>query len=529
MIKKIISCVFSLFFLFLFVSKVKADVGEAPGKGGVITSGDKSEYIEMRSEEVVFDIKYQDEDSPFYDEESDARFSPFDQYAEVNARFEMYNTSDSEVEMELMFPVHEIPFIDSDIYDEESKFNQSLNYSVLVNGKEVDYKHEVYKMASYQMDPNYENEAVHSLTFKVSFPSKEKTNIVISYDTRLVYEPKSIYGTFNYIMETGSHWKGDIGSGKVIFRFPSEINEGVFLEYNDFFEIRDNDLVWEFENLEPDEVDNIRVSYSPKFLDRWNQKPEELTSIKSYGDIELELENIPDEEKYSDISELGWWYHVETSPLFVLPEKDQTFTSGWLAEFREEDRPWIKLEFEGTYKIRSMEVLNGFNSTAYSIKEDPTKFFSLLSRPKALSLEFSDGTSQRVNLVDNPEELQKISFEEVETSFVKVTIEDVYAGETVEENILGIGSLEFEIGEEVAQDVNGDEGSNQETSKTVQNQTDEEKGFSTGLIIALIGALFLIVVFVLVSFVLVYKKVSKKNLPEKVTETKKAEKVRKKE
>ncbi|MGC9334580.1 MAG: Ig-like domain-containing protein [Anaerolineae bacterium] len=108
--------------------------------------------------------------------------------------------------------------------------------------------------------------------FPVSFPAGEETAIQIRYDIRAVHEPKSPLLSFKYLIETGSHWAGTIGSGELRFGFWKPVESmAIFGNVNDFFELQDGNLVWRFADLEPDPSHNISVSFDPAQFGRVEQ------------------------------------------------------------------------------------------------------------------------------------------------------------------------------------------------------------------------------------------------------------------
>jgi len=74
---------------------------------------------------------------------------------------------------------------------------------------------------------------------------------------------------FYYILETGAGWRGPIGQGDIIFRFPypasPEMIEqqgmgAVYTSTTPAFVAQGNELRWHFQNLEPTSQDNVRLS-----------------------------------------------------------------------------------------------------------------------------------------------------------------------------------------------------------------------------------------------------------------------------
>ncbi|MDD3648302.1 MAG: hypothetical protein PHS44_07455 [Candidatus Dojkabacteria bacterium] len=422
--------------------KAMADVGVVPGKNGMITVGDKTDDIKMSSEKVIFDIT---------------------DNAHVTAEFEMLNTSSNDVTLEILFPIQTQSNDTDHLYLENVLENELFqNLEIIVNDKSVEYEFENYNLSTTYVDGTPEQ--VIAAKFDVTFKASEETIIELEYDASFINEPKSSYGTYNYVMETGSHWKGKIGSGEVIFQFPSDISKAVFLTYNKFFEMKDNQLVWKFENLEPTNDHNITVTYNPELLEVWKNRNLPLKEISSNGDTDMFTDSIPETTDYEDIKLLNWGYVDGIAMNLIDPSEDAT--GGWLAEYSEGDKPWVKFDFDAVYRVYSASILSGISSENYSGQKNTEKFYSLLSRPKVVTLSFSDGSTETINLDDTPAELQKEAFNEVETSFVKVTVNEVYPGETLDKDILGIGRMNFEVGDKVAE-LDEDKDTNSSSTSTV--------------------------------------------------------------
>jgi len=232
-----------------------ADVGELPEPGGLVTPGDKTDEIRMASETVVFAVRPNDETF----EEKDVEY-----YAHVTANFVMQNLSSRAVSKDLFFPFHsslEVEMFQDPLY---ARVKQAKDVHVLVGGREAQVGYAELMLSSQKK--------VIAAVFPVSFPAGSETTIQIQYDIRAVHEPKSPQLSFKYLMETGSHWAGTIGSGEVRFQFWRPIeSKSSLARTNDFFEVQDGDLIWRFADLEPDSSHNISVSFDPARFARVGQ------------------------------------------------------------------------------------------------------------------------------------------------------------------------------------------------------------------------------------------------------------------
>jgi len=224
-----------------------ADVGELPEAGGLVTPGDKTDEIRMASEKVVFAVR-----------PNDGTFEQVgvEYYAQVTADFVMENLSSNDVSKDLFFPFHST--LDLETFEDPvyAQVRQAKDIHVLVQGREVPVSYAELMLSSQQR--------VIAAVFPVGFSAGSETTIQIRYNIRAVHEPKSPVLGFRYLMETGSHWAGTIGSGEVRFEFWSAIeSKSTLASANDFFDLQDGNLVWHFADLEPDPSHNISISFDP--------------------------------------------------------------------------------------------------------------------------------------------------------------------------------------------------------------------------------------------------------------------------
>ena len=232
-----------------------ADVGELPEPGGLVTSGDKTDEIRMVSESVVFSVR--PNDGTFTQPE-------VEYYAHVTADFVMQNLSSRAVSKDLFFPFHSS--LDLPVFQDPANavMIQAMNVKVLVEGGEVQVSYAELTLSSQKK--------VIAAVFPAEFPAGEETTIQIEYDLRAVHEPKSPLLSFEYLMETGSHWAGTIGSGEVRFEFWRPVHSKTDLgSVNPFFEVQNGNLVWRFADLEPGPSHNISVSFDPAWFGRMEQ------------------------------------------------------------------------------------------------------------------------------------------------------------------------------------------------------------------------------------------------------------------
>ena len=81
---------------------------------------------------------------------------------------------------------------------------------------------------------------------------------------------------------------------------------------------------------------------------------------------------------------------------------------------------WIILDFDNIYTVKKIKIVNGLVNKKNGYYNN--------NRPKSLTLQFSDGSSQKINLEDNNTGYQVVNINAVETSYVKFVIDYVYYG-----------------------------------------------------------------------------------------------------
>jgi len=279
-----------------------ADVGELPETGGLVTPGDKTDDIRMASETVVFSVR--PNDGTF--EEKGVEY-----YAHVTADFVMQNLSSKAVSKDLFFPFHSTLELAGFEDPALVEYRQAKNAKVLVEGGEVQVSYAGLALSS--------QEKLIAAVFPVDFPAGEETTIQIQYDLRAVYEAKSSLLGFRYLMETGSHWAGTIGSGEVRFQFWRPVESKTDLSsVNDFFEVRDGNLEWRFADLEPDRSHNITVTFDPARLSRVEAGTAPITSdaltVRAFIDGRSQLVVRGDRLYWHhlDFAVPGRWHEPET-------------------------------------------------------------------------------------------------------------------------------------------------------------------------------------------------------------------------
>ncbi len=193
----------------------------------------------MAAERVIIDVS---EDTPA-DSLGQAR---------VTADFTMRNLGSQTETMAARFPIA--------FSDGFSSYPEIKNIEIRVNGAQLAYRRidgpELY----------YGGVEVPWAEFDVTFPAGQEVLIQVSYDLEATGEIPFI--AFYYLLQTGAGWKDDIGSGEIIVRLPYEANpQNVILAEQIGWSqttagatFSGKEIIWRFDNLEPDDTDNFEVS-----------------------------------------------------------------------------------------------------------------------------------------------------------------------------------------------------------------------------------------------------------------------------
>lgn len=90
---------------------------------------------------------------------------------------------------------------------------------------------------------------------------------------------------------------------------------------------------------------------------------------------------------------------------------------------------WIQVNLEREQVVSAIEIINGYAKSQSLYQKN--------ARAKRVKLEFSDGSSQEIELQDGQMTSQKQSITPVSSSYVKITILEVYAGSKYEDLCIG--------------------------------------------------------------------------------------------
>jgi len=241
----------------LFIHTVLADAAPPPEAAASSIAPGQGTQVHMISETVVLDVRA--ESMMQYEH----LFTPT--VADVTADFLMRNLSSQTETMDVRFPMA------WPTKNEGLPYDPVQNIKIWVNGRTV---------ITHQMDFNSQPWVTWPVTFSVG----QDVRLTVKYRTQATEWGNAFVNSFSfvqlgnnaslaefyYILETGAGWRGPIGQGDIIFRFPYEASLEM-IESSGYFwpaytsttpslVAEGRDLRWHFTNLEPSSQDNVHLS-----------------------------------------------------------------------------------------------------------------------------------------------------------------------------------------------------------------------------------------------------------------------------
>jgi len=241
--RTVVWCAVLLFSSLFFPSKVLADVAPPHQPPGSSLSANSTTNVQMLAEQVLINISERTP-PPTPSGNTDDQC-----IANVEATFTMLNQGKEIETMEVWFPLG----TDSGF----GSTNTLRNFRAWVEEKEVPVK--------LTKTQNPLGQPIPSAAWQVTFPPEKKIQLKVSYE--LSPEGYLPFGTFRYILETGSGWYGNIQQATISVQLPYEVNEYNTVLSGELntpqpsnYRINDKEIVWRFENFEPAAADNISVT-----------------------------------------------------------------------------------------------------------------------------------------------------------------------------------------------------------------------------------------------------------------------------
>ncbi|MCL6472390.1 MAG: discoidin domain-containing protein [Firmicutes bacterium] len=316
-------------------------------------------------------------------------------FAEVESVYQLYNTGDAQ-EFAMGLP------------DEENTKATVIygiyNFRAFLDGKETDVR---TVNANEQTVAGLSGKIVWH-THNVFIPKNERRIVVERYWIRLDPWKRKL----TIPLQPGASWKGGIGEASYVVHFMGGLSDRDIkypATYGDYankyavqpagFTVSQGELKWNFSNYKPNQDLEILIFGRGKNL---------ISDVKASG-------------AFNDDGK-------EYLPKFVA---DQDPATAW-GIMNSNLKEWLIFDLGRKRWIREFRIIPGFASL-----ESMYKFYN---RPSSVTLRFSDGSSQHFRLQDSLD-MQYFSVKPVETSYVKLEVDDVYKG--IYSNVTYISEIEF--------------------------------------------------------------------------------------
>jgi hypothetical protein len=316
-------------------------------------------------------------------------------FAEVENVYQLYNSGDTQ---ELMMGLPEAANKKIDL------IYGVYNFRAYVDGNEVDVK-----------TAKTRNQEVGSLSGNINwhvhnvFISKGQRRIVVQrYWIRMVPSDRKITIP---LMAAGT-WKGSIGRADYTIHLMSGLNEtslrypsgygdlsGKFAIQPGGFTFSKGEIKWKLTNFVPDQDMVISVFPRGKAL---------ISSIEASGALEINGKKY--EAKYAADSDPATSWGIEGANA----------------------NEWLTFNLDGKRWVRELRIIPGYTTF--------DGMFMFYNRPKDITLQFSDGSSQQFTLRDDPD-MQYLSVRPIQTNSIKLTVDDVYKG--IFQDVTYVSEVEF--------------------------------------------------------------------------------------
>lgn len=246
----------------LVIQTVRADSAPPPEAAASDVVPGQGTQVQMISETVILDVHTEPIDQGYQ------IYTPT--VAQVTADFLMRNLGSVTETLDVRFPMA-WPTRWGDPPNHYGSNQIIQNVRVLVDNRQV-----VTRQADFDGQP--------WVVWPVTFPPGRDVRLTVKYRT-VGYEWYNAFtGSFSfvklpdnnssadfyYILETGAGWRGPIGQGDIIFRFPypaspemietSSYFRTIYTSTRPSFVAEGHDLRWHFTNLEPTSRDNVHLS-----------------------------------------------------------------------------------------------------------------------------------------------------------------------------------------------------------------------------------------------------------------------------
>ncbi|HSK89220.1 MAG TPA: hypothetical protein VK880_12720, partial [Anaerolineales bacterium] len=229
---------------FIPLQSARVDIAPSPEVeiGGLHSFQDTE--VQMMYERVELELQM------FHSEDA---VDPLQNRVVVNAYFVMKNQGTVDENMQAVFPSQSRPFCHGNISGDTFTV-----YDIIQDSFEVSIDGII--VPTSVMDAPYGDCLDYPwLAFDINFPVNKDVLVKVSY----VMETWNVDSAQNidYILETGAGWKGNIGRGYIILKFPYVVtSENVLSGATKGYQILYNEVFWSFQDLEPTSENNIHIS-----------------------------------------------------------------------------------------------------------------------------------------------------------------------------------------------------------------------------------------------------------------------------
>lgn len=304
---------------------VQSDVSPDPWQPGSNIYSDSVTNIRMANETVFINAEEFTADQQL--DEAHGSYSYGRYHLEVAASFDMENSTDTDINMAVYFPMGisaDDPRIDI----------QDL--TVKVNGESVTYETITRENESAPAD------IFTSAKFPVTFLANATTRIELTYASSSVQPKASPLDTISYIFSTGAGWQGTIGSAKLILQLPDSSFAQAIYDLKGA-SVNGRQATWTWTNFEPTDDDDFLIEIMS--LDSIQsliaaqadcaEKPLDPTSWKTlafaYYDVCINGYGLRDNIRYCDLADEYFEKLAQLDPTDPAPAYIRILDFGILA------------------------------------------------------------------------------------------------------------------------------------------------------------------------------------------------------
>jgi hypothetical protein len=261
-LKRILLLIF--FFVLTGVKDARADIAPAePPSGSNPLPGNELTNVRMMAETVLIEIDSEDPINPGL--------------AAVTATFTMRNLGTEDEQMQVRFPLDQTIGWGKLCESPFPQFYPIDDLRVKVDGQPVSTQ-ETYQTINFE-SPLDGTPAVFTIpcwsNFHVTFPAGKDVSVEVKYSSEPYHDAEGAY-VYDYILETGTGWKGTIGSADIIFQLPYPLDESNFYSCMPAgCKVEEMSVKWHLEDFEPSS--NPGISLLPPPL--WQSITDEKENI----------------------------------------------------------------------------------------------------------------------------------------------------------------------------------------------------------------------------------------------------------